>query len=202
MGEVVRFPHQAASTDGLATASGQGTPSGHRSENQRITSSYLRAVKVLSASSSRSKKRQSPAAKRPIVAKLTARAAAYAEAHAMRLDRSSDSITADHSRKIPTLQAPVGKFRLASVARKSDKSAAMSSLEEVRSRIRHAMERAGDKPVSLAAEWDLERNHLRDFLERKKDSLKPEVLALLADRYDMPLAQLIITRPRRKRKAA
>lgn len=64
------------------------------------------------------------------------------------------------------------------------------------------MERAGDKPVSLAAEWDLERNHLRDFLERKKDSLKPEVLALLADRYDMPLAQLIITRPRRKRKAA
>lgn len=203
MGEVLPFRHaRAASAEGLETVSGHCTSSGQRSENQAITSSYLRAVKVFSASSSRSKKRQSPAAKRPIVARLTERAAAYADAHAMRLDRSSDSMEADHSRKIPTLQAPVGKFRLAANNDKSDKSAVMSSVDEVRNRVRQAIERAGDAPITLALEWNFERNHLRDFLDGRKDSLKAEVLQLLSERYDIPLSQLIIKRQKKKRKAA
>src|ERR1044072_7409338 len=106
MGSVVRFPRNhvraPSSTDisGRATSDGQGVSSGQRSENQTITSSYLRAVNVLPSSSKRSKKRQSPAPKRPKVAKLTDRAAAYAEAQAMRFDRSSDSMETDNSRKI------------------------------------------------------------------------------------------------------
>lgn len=137
------------------------------------------------------------------MAKLTERAAAYADAHAMRLDRSSDSMAADHSRKIPTLQEQsVGKFRLADVADKSDKSA-MSSVDEVRRRIQQALDHARDSPITLALEWDLGgRDHLRDFLEGRKNSLKPEVLQLLSERYEIPFQQLIIKRPRKRRKAA
>lgn len=78
----------------------------------------------------------------------------------------------------------------------------MSSVDEVRHRIAQAIDRSGDSPVTLALEWELERNHLRDFLEGRKDSLKPEVLQLLADRYDIPFHQLIIKRQKKKRKAA
>lgn len=96
----------------------------------------------------------------------------------------------------------VGKFRLAELPDKSDKSAAMSSADEVRRRIQQALARAGDSPITLAQEWDLERNHLRDFLDARKDSLKAEVLQLIADRYGIPLVQLIIKRQRKQRKAA
>jgi hypothetical protein len=202
MGEVIDLAHARASQVGRSTSPGQSVSTGQLSENQRITSSYLRAVKVLSASSKRSKKRQSPAAKRPIVAMLTALADPYAEAHAMRFDRSSVSITADNSRKIPTPQAnSVGKFRLVENSDMSDKSA-MSSLQEVRNRIQQAIDAKGDSSITLALDWDLERNHIRDFLEEKKDSLKPEVLLLLSEKYAIPFNLLIIKRKKKQRKVA
>jgi hypothetical protein len=192
----------ATTKAGRSTSEGHEASSGQRSENQRITSSYLRAVKVLPSSSKRSKKRQSPAAKRPSVAMLTEREAAYAEAQAMRLDRSSVSMTEENSRKIPTLQAnSVGNFRLAENSDTSDKSA-MSSVDEVRHRIQQAFDRTGESPITLALLWEFERNHIRDFLEGKKDSLKPEILQNISEHYGIPLNMLIIKRQRKKRKAA
>lgn len=120
----------------------------------------------------------------------------------MRFDRSSDSITEDDSRKIPTLQANlVGNFRLVEKSDLSDKSA-MSSANEVRQRIQQAFERSGDSPISVAIAWELERNHIRDFLDGKKDSLKPYVLENISERYGIPLNLLIIRPQRKKRKAA
>jgi hypothetical protein len=137
-----------------------------------------------------------------MVDKLTSRAAAYADAQAMRFDRSSVSMTGDGSRNFPTAQAlSVGKFRLAENSDKSDKSA-MSTVDEVRHRVRQAFEHSGHSPITVAEEWDLERNHIRDFLEGKKDSLKPEVLQLLSENYGIPFHLLIIKRQRKKRKAA
>lgn len=120
----------------------------------------------------------------------------------MRFDRSSVSMAEDDSRKIPTSQAiSVGNFRLAENSDKSDKSA-MSSVDEVRQRVQAAFTKTGDSPISIALEWELERNQIRDFLEGKKDSLKPEVLQLLSERYGIPFSSLIIKRQRKKRKAA
>lgn len=203
MGIVIRLAQARASHDcGRGTSTGQSQPSGQRSENQVITSSYLRAVKVVSPASKRSKKRQSPAAKRPSVAMLTERDAAYAKAQAMRFDRSSVSMAPDDSRKIPTLQAKsVGNFRLAENSDSSDKSA-MSSVDEVRHRIQQAFDRAGDSPITIALEWELGRDHIRDFLERKKDSLKSEVLLLLSEKYNIPFNLLIIKRQKKKRQKA
>jgi hypothetical protein len=199
MGIVIRFPwrHARASSTrdkGRSTVAGHSTSSGHRSENQRITSSYFRAVNVLASSSKRSKKRQSPAAKRPIVDMLTERAAAYAEAQAMRFDRSSTSMEADDSRKIPTAQAiSVGKFRLAESPAQSDKSA-MATVDQIRRRIEKAMEIAGEGPVRLAGELGLERNHIRDFLEGKKASLKTETMIAISERYSIPFKDLVVTK--------
>lgn len=206
MGNVVRFPtrrHARTSrVAGRGISEGHETSAGQRSENQTITSSYLRAVKVLPSSSKRSKKRQSPAASRPTVDKLTPRACAYVEAQAMRFDRSSVSMTDDDSRKIPTAQAKsVGNFRLAESSDTSDKSA-MSSIDEVRRRIQQAFDRTGDSPITVALEWEFERNHIRDFLEGKKSSLKLEVLQLISKRYNIHLDDLTITRQKKKRKAA
>jgi hypothetical protein len=203
MGELIKLlDHARASTAGRSTESGQGTSSGHCSANQAITSSYLRAVKVFPSSSSLSKKRQSPAARRPKVAKLTDRVAAYAEAHAMRFDRSSDSMTEKDSRKIPTAQEDsVGKFRLADMAVMSDKSA-MPSVEQIRYRIQKAMDGAGEGAVSVAVDMGFERNHLRDFLEGKKQSLKTEVMLAISERYHIPFKDLIITKEKTLRRAA
>lgn len=201
---MIVFPrvHARASSSedvsGRATADGHGVSSGQRSENQTITSSYFRAVKVLPSSSSRSKKRQSPAAKRPRVAKLTDRAEAYAEAQAMRFDRSSDSIVEDDSRKIPTSQAKsVGNFRLAQEAEKSDKSA-VPTLEQIRHTISRALDRKGQGAVTVAIELGLERNYLRDFLKGDKNSMKVEVVLALSEYLDIPFNDLIITKERKK----
>ncbi len=204
MAEIIEFSHARTPSDkaGRATSDGQGTSSGQRSENQLITSSYFRAVKVFPSSSSRSKKRQSPAAKRPRVAKLTERDAQYVEAQAMRFERNSVSIAANNSRKIPTSQAKsVGKFRLAENSDSSDKSA-MSSVNEVRQRIQHAFTKSGDSPITCALDWGFERNHIRDFLDGGKESLKPEVLQLISEQYGIPFNMLIIKRQRKKRKSA
>jgi hypothetical protein len=120
----------------------------------------------------------------------------------MRFDRSSVSITADNSRNIPTSQGiSVGKFRLVENSDLSDKSA-MSTLQEVRHRIQQAFDGSEESPITVALEWELERNHIRDFLDGKKDSLKSEVLLMLSERYGIPLSMLIIKRQRKKRKTA
>jgi hypothetical protein len=109
-------------------------------------------------------------------------------------------MTADNSRKIPTLQAnSVGKFRLAENSGSSDKSA-MSTVEEVRNRLQRAFEGSGQSPITLALEWGLERNHIREFLRGKKDSLKYEVIESLAEHFGIPLNLLIIRRPKKRRK--
>lgn len=207
MGKVM-YPAQfhawvSSAIAGRGTSAGQPQPSGQRSENQRITSSYLRAVKVLPESSSRSKKRQSPAAKRPIVAKLTERAEPYAEAQAMRFDRNSDSMAEENSRKIPTTQAKsVGNFRLAENSDKSDKSA-MSTHDEVRHRLKQAFAREdAPSPITLAKEWELGRDYIIDFLNERKNTLSYETLENLSEALNIPLNLLLIRRQKKKRKAA
>lgn len=119
----------------------------------------------------------------------------------MRFDRSSDSIAAEDSRKIPTLQEKsVGKFRLADGVDKSDISA-MPSIDQIRYRIQKAMEAASEGPVFVAGELGLERNHLRDFFEGKKQSLKTEVMLAISQRYDIPFKDLVITREKERRRA-
>lgn len=203
MGIVFRFPHchvRASSVTeeetGRSTCLGQSKSAGQRSENHKITSSYLRAVKVLASSSSRSKKRQSPAASLPIVERLTEREAAYADAQAKRLDRSSVSMTAEDSRKIPTAQAKsVGNFLLAQMIGKSDKSA-MATVDQIRRTIRQALTNAGDSPIWLAKELERGRDYIRDFLEEKKASLDMEVFIAISERYNIPIKDLTPTKDR------
>jgi len=189
-------------SSGRATSDGQGVSSGQRSENQQITSSYFRAVNVLPSSSKRSKKRQSPAAKRPRVAKLTERADAYADAQAMRLDRSSVSMEKEDSRKIPTAQEKsVGNFRLAQPTGKSDKSA-MPTLDQIRITIAKALEKQGTGAVTVAQELGLERNYVRDFLKGDKNSMKTEVMLAISERLDIPFKDLVISKEKKLRRIA
>jgi hypothetical protein len=134
---------------------------------------------------------------------LTERAEAYAEAQAMRFDRSSVSMADDDSRKIPTLQAKsVGKFRLAENSDSSDKSA-MASADEVRQRLKQAFARPDVRtPIQLADDWDLERNHIREFLIGKKQSLKHDVIEQLAEYFGIPVDLLSIRRPKKKKRKA
>lgn len=208
MGIVLRFRQRhharasSAMAEGRATCSGQAKSSGQRSENHPITSSYLRAVKVLASSSKRSKKRQSPAANRPMVEMLTLRDSANAVAQAMRFDRSSVSIAKNDSRKIPTAQAKsVGKFRLAQGADKSDKSA-VPNVDQIRQRITAALDKKAVGPVTVALDLQLERNHIRDFLVGDKNSLKTEVMLDLSEYLDIPFKDLVITKEKRLRRSA
>lgn len=207
MGKLIRFPrrrrHARASKtrSGLGTSDGHETFSGHRSENQQMTSSYLRAVNVLASSSSRSKKRQSPAAKRPSVAKLTEWASAYTDAQDMRFERSSVSIEEDDSRKIPTSQqVSVGNFRLAQSAEKSDKSA-VPTVDQIRHTITRALDKQGLGPVTCALALGLERNYIRDFLKGDKNSLKTEAVLLISEKLSIPFKDLVVTKEKRMRRA-
>src|SRR5262245_24616896 len=164
-GEICYFPEgrhvRASSQAGRGTSDGHGVSAGHCSENQTITSSYFRAVKV--RESSLLKKRQSPAANRPMVARLTDRAAAYAEAQAKRFDRSSDSMESETSRNIPTYQDHfMGNIRLADKPAKSDKSA-MPTVDQVRIKIQEVLDEAHKGPVTVARELGFPRDYLRDF---------------------------------------
>jgi hypothetical protein len=133
---------------------------------------------------------------------LTERAAAYAEAQAMRFDRSSVSMAADDSRKIPTSQAnSVGNFRLAENSDSSDKSA-MPNLAQVRAKLQELFDRPGESPITFAVNSGLERNHIREFLIGKKDSLKHDVMLDMAAHFEIPVEDLTIRRPKKKRKAA
>lgn len=205
MGAIIAFPGmrrhvRASSTAGRGTSEGQVTSSGHRAENQQITSSYLRAVNVLPSSSKRSKKRQSPAAKRPKVARLTARAVEYADAQAIKLERSSDSMETNPSRNFPTMQEKsVGTFRLAPEADKSDKSA-MPTVDQIRNNITRALAAKEIGAVAAAVELGWERNYLRDFLEGDKNSLKAERIFELSEFLELPIKDLLITKDRKLRR--
>jgi hypothetical protein len=195
MGNVLydpRFHARASSVAvGRGTSKGQSQPSGQLSENQAITSSYLRAVKVVAPASTRSKKRQSPAARRPRVAKLTERAEAYAEAQAMRFDLSSDSMTSEISRNFPTSQALyVGNIPLAQVSEKSDKSA-MANVDEIRQKVRDLIKEADSGAVAIAKELGLPRTDIHDFLRGKKRKLSLQAATALADRFDLPVKEFI-----------
>ena len=192
MGDVVGFalPHARTSLEGRGTSEGQSAPSGQRSENQPITSSYLRAVNVVLPFSTRSKKRQSPAARRPKVVKESSRASAYADAQAMRLDRSSVSMMKDNSRKTPTVNPKVGNFQLAENSDASDKSS-MKEADRIRWKIQTSIEAAGFGAVSAALEMGWPRDHLRDYLEGRKDSMKVQKLLQLSERFGIPFNELI-----------
>lgn len=196
---------RASQAAGRGTSEGQSQSSGQFSENQVITPSYFLAVKVTEPAPKRSKKRQSPAAMRPTVVSSKSRASAKAEAQAMRLERSSVSITPDNSRSFPTAQEvgkeKVGIFQLAPDADRSDKSA-MPTPDQIRHTLQRAMDRVPEGPVTVALDLGLERNYLRDFLEGKKSSLKAEVSFQLADRYGIPINELITIKEKQVRKRA
>lgn len=203
MGNVIGFHARASAQTsdvaGRTTSGGQMAPSGQLSENQRITSSYLRAVKV-EPSSSRSKKRPSFATRRPTVERDSERAAANAEAQAMRLDRSSVSMVADHSGSFPTFQAnSVGKVQLAHRHGKLDKST-MPTAPEVRATIRQALKERGIGAIKIITQMKrdglvtVDRTYLRDFLIGKKQSLGPDFIDVLADFLGLEPKQLRVSR--------
>jgi hypothetical protein len=110
----------------------------------------------------------------------------------MRFERSSVSMGKQNSRKIPTTQdKKVGNFRLAENSDNSDKSA-MRPVDQIRRRIQKAMDDAGVGPVTIALELGWERNHLRDYMEGKKDSLKTEKMLQISDRFGIPFQELVV----------
>jgi hypothetical protein len=78
----------------------------------------------------------------------------------------------------------------------------MSTVDEVRHRIQQAFTKTGDSPITVAQDWGYERNHIREFLIGKKESLKTEVLLLISEKYGIPFNMLVIKRQRKKRKTA
>ena len=195
MATILPFPNHARTssteeTVGRVTSEGHSTPSGQRSENQRITSSYLRAVNVVEPFSTRSKKRQSPAAKRPRVVRLSSRADANADAQAMRFERSSFSISEDNSRSFPTVKDKVGNIQLVDSSDLSDKSA-MREVDRIRQRIQKALDKAEISPFTLARELGWNRHYLAEYLDGKKDSLKAEKLMQLSERLGIPFNDLL-----------
>ena len=78
----------------------------------------------------------------------------------------------------------------------------MATVDEIRQTIALAMQRKNEGPVEAALDMGLERNHLRDFLEGRKQSLKTEIMLAIAERYSIPFKDLIITKQRVVRRTA
>ena len=74
----------------------------------------------------------------------------------------------------------------------------MRPVDQIRHRIQMAMDAAGIGPVTVAQELGWERNHLRDYMEGKKDSLKTEKMLQISDRFGIPFQELIVGGTRRK----
>lgn len=120
----------------------------------------------------------------------------------MRFDRNSDSMVVHFSRNFPTAQDnSVGMFRLELDRQTSDKSA-MPSLEQVKKTILTAMAAAGEGPVTAAERMGLERTYLSDFFLGKKRSLSAEVRMALVERYKLDFKDLMISKPKRSKRAA
>lgn len=83
----------------------------------------------------------------------------------------------------------VGKFLLAEMVGKSDKSA-MATVDQIRRTIRLAFTNAGHSAIQVAKELGRGRDYIRDFLKGKKASLDIEVFVALSERYDIPLKDL------------
>ncbi len=71
----------------------------------------------------------------------------------------------------------------------------MPTVDQIRQTIRAAMKSAGDKPIAVAKELGRGRDYIRDFLDRKKDSMDAEVMFALAERYNIDINALRVTRP-------
>lgn len=78
----------------------------------------------------------------------------------------------------------------------------MSTPEEVRARLKKAFESSEKGPITLAEDWGLERNHIREFLVQKKNSLNHEVIEALSEHFGIPINLLTIRKMRKKRKSA
>lgn len=70
----------------------------------------------------------------------------------------------------------------------------MATVDQIRRRLERAMNAAGEGPVWLAGELGMERNHIRDFLQGKKRSLKTETMMALSERYSIPFKDLVVTK--------
>lgn len=106
----------------------------------------------------------------------------------------------EDSRKIPTSQAKsVGNFRLAQMPEKSDKSA-VPTVDQIRGIIQKALDKKGVGPVTAALDLGYERNHIREFLIGKKESLKTEVSIAIAEYLEIDFKDLIVTKEKRQRR--
>ncbi len=76
----------------------------------------------------------------------------------------------------------------------------MSTPEEVRARLLKAFEHSEKGPITLAEDWGLERNYIREFLIEKKRSLDHEVIEALSEYFGIPINLLTIRKMRKKRK--
>lgn len=106
----------------------------------------------------------------------------------------------DDSRNFPTSQAnSVGNFRLAQPLEKSDKSA-VPTVDQIRNIITKALEKKGVGAITAALDLGYERNHIREFLIGKKQSLKTEVALALSEYLDIDFKDLIVTKEKRQRR--
>lgn len=71
----------------------------------------------------------------------------------------------------------------------------MPSVDEIRQTIRKALKAAGHSPIAVAKDLGRGRDYIRDFLDRKKNSLDAEIMFALAERYSININDLMVTRP-------
>jgi hypothetical protein len=67
----------------------------------------------------------------------------------------------------------------------------MKEVDRIRWRITLAIESAGFGAISAAEEMGWPRDHLRDYLEGRKDSLKVQKLMQISERFGIPFQDLI-----------
>lgn len=78
----------------------------------------------------------------------------------------------------------------------------MASADHVRATIQRALDKKGEGPITVTERIWHERNYLRDFLIGKKRSINTEFAMALAAYLDIEFNDLVITRPRRLRRAS
>lgn len=76
----------------------------------------------------------------------------------------------------------------------------MPTVDQIRHTLSRALEKRGGA-IHVAQELGYERNHIRDFLEGKKRSLKTEVTLALSEYLEIPFKDLVITKEKAIRRA-
>lgn len=76
----------------------------------------------------------------------------------------------------------------------------MPTVDQIRYTLARALEKKGGA-ITVSQELGWERNHIRDFLEGKKRSLKTEVMLTLSEYLDIPFKDLVITKEKAIRRA-